>query len=262
MAMVADQLVKIVQREEDTAELREEGLAPEGKRPLHMMMVGPQGTGKTTVANSLAAIYKDMGVLPTDKMVAVHASEISGRFRGEAADNMMAAYKSAKGGVLFVDEAHQLADDKYGKQALRALIKPMADPDADTVVIFAGYDAKSLYKVAPGLESRIADTVRFKPLSGEAMTEFGDLVLTGKMKKKFANDAAYDAMGDALEVIAAQPGHASMRDAEKFLRFADDARVARIAGMKKKPPVKARVQLTEQDFHIGLNTFKNSSEAA
>lgn len=261
MAMVADQITKLVQRDEDAVELAGEGGKPIHRSP-HIMMAGPAGTGKTTVANAMAAIYKDLGVIPTDKLVAIHASDISGRFRGEAADNMMQAAKSAKGGVLFIDEAHQLADDKYGKQALRALIKPMADPDFNTVVIFAGYSKElpKLFKVDEGLRSRVPTTLKFNAFSGDQMTEYADKRLAETMGRKFANDDAYDAMGDALDEIAESGDHASMRDVNSFLDYADDARISRLAG--KKLPAKKRAQLTSEDFRTALTTFKNRDVAA
>ena len=42
-------------------------------------------------------------------------------------------------GVIFIDEFHQLNDSEEGRNALKAMVPMLADPESRTVFIGAGY---------------------------------------------------------------------------------------------------------------------------
>lgn len=51
----------------------------------------------------------------------------------------------AEGGVMFVDEAYSLVDDRdgsFGDEAINTIVQEMENHRDDTVVIFAGYPKK------------------------------------------------------------------------------------------------------------------------
>ena len=83
---------------------------------------------------------------------------------GEAREKVQAYIESARGGVLFVDEAHQLTmqkDNMYGQQAAAQLMDCLQDGGADdsrrVIVIYAGYGAgmQTVMKSDPGYDRRI-----------------------------------------------------------------------------------------------------------
>lgn len=264
MAHVAQQVETLVAREEDRAARAAEGTLPskETQRFHHMMMSGPPGTGKTTVARNLATVLKDLGVTKEDKLHETHASDLVGQYRGDAQKNMLDAIEKARGGVLLIDEAHQLADDEYGRRALRTLIKPMADPGFDTVVIFAGYpkDLQRLYKVDEGLRSRIPTDLKFERFTGEQLGDYAAAELEERRGLKLKDTKAHDAMFDALETVAEDPLHASMRDANNLIGWADDARVLRNKS-NKRATVKTRNQLTASDWQHALDVYRSKRES-
>jgi replication-associated recombination protein RarA len=263
MSHVASQIRTMVAREEDSAARAAEGSLPgkEAKRFHHMMMSGPPGTGKTTVADDLAGVLYDLGVIKEHKMYPTHASDLVGQYTGEAQANMLEALKKAKGGVLFIDEAHQLAKDQFGQRALQTLIKPMADPDFDTVVIFAGYpdQLKELYKVDEGLRSRIPTDLKFKRFNQEELKDFAMIELDKDRRNLKISGQAEDALDDAMEVIASNPNHASMRDVNNLLNDANDARINRNKANKKKP-IKNRTALTASDIGHALSIYQEQQE--
>lgn len=129
----------------------------------HMVFEGNPGTGKTTYAKLIAESLNAAGELPTDKVVEVSAKTLEGTHVGDAQDIVKQKFDEARGGVLFIDEAHSLADNRFGREALRALVPLMENHRDDTAVFFAGYKGtkEKLSKIDPGLEDRIPISVPF-----------------------------------------------------------------------------------------------------
>ena len=139
---------------------------------LHSVFTGNPGTGKTTVANLMGALYKSIGMLKKGHVHMVDRVDLVGEFIGQTAPKVKAAIEKAKGGVLFIDEAYALArshdDNKdFGKEVIEILVKEMGNPECDFMVIAAGYPAEMDYFINsnPGLKSRFKQIFEFKDYS-------------------------------------------------------------------------------------------------
>ena len=71
---------------------------------------GSPGTGKTTVARRMGLLFEALGVLPSAEVVQVSASDFVTGYVGQAAKKTRDIFESARGAVLFVDEAYRLYD--------------------------------------------------------------------------------------------------------------------------------------------------------
>ncbi|MDR0823843.1 MAG: AAA family ATPase [Prevotella sp.] len=137
---------------------------------MHMVFSGNPGTAKTTVARIVARILKENGVLTNGHMVEVGRSNLVGQFVGWTAVQTKKAFSRAVGGVLFIDEAYSLVDDKsgsFGDEAINTIVQEMENQRDNVVVIFAGYPDKmeEFLKKNPGLRSRIGFHVNFPDYS-------------------------------------------------------------------------------------------------
>lgn len=156
------------------------------ERPsMHMVFTGNPGTAKTTVARLFADIMKENGLLENGDMYEVGRADLVGKYVGSTAPLVKAAFKRAKGGVLFIDEAYSLVDDRdglFGDEAINTIVQEMENNRKDTVVIFAGYPDKmeSFLNKNPGLRSRIAFHVPFADYSSAELCNIAKLIADEK----------------------------------------------------------------------------------
>ncbi|MDO5711767.1 MAG: AAA family ATPase [Micrococcales bacterium] len=168
----------------------------------HLVFVGNPGTGKTTVARLVGAIYHALGLLSKGQLIEVDRSELVAGYLGQTAQKTMEVIKSADGGVLFIDEAYTLAGDQYGQEAVDTLVKEMEDKRSSLVVIVAGYPApmERFIDTNPGLASRFRTTISFEDYSDDEITKI-------LLSMAQAND--YDLSPRAVrrfrEILAATP---------------------------------------------------------
>ncbi len=132
----------------------------------HMVFTGNPGTGKTTVARIVARAFRALGIAKGGQLVETDRSGLVGRYAGETAVKTNAKVDEAIGGILFVDEAYQLASsdsDDYGKEAIATLLKRMEDDRDKLIVIAAGYtdEMRDFLDANSGLRSRFSKTIEF-----------------------------------------------------------------------------------------------------
>jgi Holliday junction resolvasome RuvABC ATP-dependent DNA helicase subunit len=148
----------------------------------HLVFVGNPGTGKTTVARLVAAIYRALGLLENGTLIETDRSGLVAGYVGQTALKTADVVKRALGGVLFVDEAYALASDQFGKESVDTLVKAMEDNRDSLVVIVAGYPEpmQEFIETNPGLESRFGTTIVFPDYTEDELIDiFEQMCLEG-----------------------------------------------------------------------------------
>lgn len=79
---------------------------------MHTVFVGNPGTGKTTVAKIVGKMFKQFGLVQKGHVVEAQRGDLVGQNTKETAQNVEKQMQQAKGGILFVDEAYRLREDR------------------------------------------------------------------------------------------------------------------------------------------------------
>ena len=187
--------------------LSEEKGVKAGTPVMHMVFSGNPGTAKTTAARLFAQIMRDNGLLSKGQLVEVGRSNLVGKYVGWTAQTVQAKFREAKGGVLFIDEAYSLVDDRsgsFGDEAINTIVQEMENHREDVVVIFAGYpdEMESFLQKNPGLRSRIAFHVPFADYSAEELCQIAQMM--GKNNGVHFEQAALDKLGTLFETARKQ----------------------------------------------------------
>lgn len=148
---------------------------------MHMIFSGNPGTAKTTVARLFARIMRENGILSRGQLIEVGRGDLVGKYVGWTAQTVQAKFKAASGGVLFIDEAYSLVDDRdgsFGDEAINTIVQEMENHRSDVVVIFAGYPDKmeNFLQKNPGLRSRIAFHVPFADYNSTELCRIAEMI--------------------------------------------------------------------------------------
>lgn len=175
---------------------KEKGLLNQ-KGTLHMAFTGNPGTGKTTVARIVGHLYKKIGLLSKGHFVEVSRTDLIAGYQGQTAHKVKKVIESAKGGVLFIDEAYSITEndhsDSYGRECLTELTKALEDYREDLVVIVAGYTKpmEVFFDSNPGLRSRFNTFIEFDDYDSSEMVDIFESIcsknnyrIEEKLKKK------------------------------------------------------------------------------
>ncbi|WP_207401044.1 AAA family ATPase [Actinomadura roseirufa] len=175
LAVVKEHLAAMRLLVEAENRMRAEGRGTAEPAAHHLVFTGNPGTGKTTVARLVGEMYRELGVLRRGHLVEATAASLVGQYVGETAQKTQAMIDSALDGVLFIDEAHALADqaDGFGADAIGALLTRMENDRGRLVVIAAGYPdrMREFLDADPGLRRRFpeANVIRFPDYDAETL---------------------------------------------------------------------------------------------
>ncbi|MFD0665327.1 AAA family ATPase [Thermocatellispora tengchongensis] len=222
----------------------------------HFVFVGPPGTGKTSVARTVAKIFYAFGLLETPYVVEAQRADLVGEYLGATAIKTNELIDRALGGVLFIDEAYGLMNtgdgqaDRFGAEAVQTLLKRAEDDRDRLIIILAGYEKEmtAFLSSNPGLSSRFSTRVTFPSYSAEELSRITELLQAGR-GDRMAPDARAALTGLYDEVIRRglidELGNA--RFARSLVEAAAQARDVRVVGAGGSPTTADLVTTTAAD---------------
>lgn len=203
------------------------------ERPaMHMAFTGNPGTAKTTAARLFARIMKENHLLSVGDVVEVGRADLIGKYVGWTAKIVKEKFRAAQGGVLFIDEAYSLVDDRnglYGDEAINTIVQEMENQREDLVVIFAGYPGKmeEFLKKNPGLRSRIAFHVPFPDYSPRELSAILELMC--EKQKVRLGEGAGEHLSRIFQQAKNQPDFGNGRFVRNLLEAAKMRQASRLA---------------------------------
>ncbi|NTY62548.1 AAA family ATPase [Mycolicibacterium sphagni] len=151
------------------------------RNALHMTLVGPPGTAKTSIARVMGKMYFGLGILKSPKFIEVSRKDLVGSVIGDTEAKTGAVLEKARDRVLFVDEAPELykSDNErdFGRIALDVIMKFAEDHRDDTLIALAGYaeGMNRLLSANPGLRSRFPNKLEFTSYSADELGQIAAL---------------------------------------------------------------------------------------
>lgn len=176
----------------------------------HMIFAGPPGTGKTTIARVVANILAGLGVIAEPKLVESSRKDFVAEYEGQSAVKTSRTIDRALGGVLFIDEAYTLVQerdgraDPFGTEALETLLARMENDRDRLVVIIAGYsaDIDRLLESNDGLRSRFATRIEFDSYAPDEIVEIAEVI--ARANDSSLNDQAAKQVREAATLLSSR----------------------------------------------------------
>lgn len=221
---------------------------------MHMVFTGNPGTAKTTVARLFSRIMKENELLSRGHLVEVGRGDLVGRYVGWTAKTVEEKFRQADGGVLFIDEAYSLVDDRdgsYGDEAINSIVQQMENRRDSMIVIFAGYPDKmeSFLDKNPGLRSRIAFHVDFPDYSTDELCDIAKHV--GKAKGLKLSEDALSKLSEVFEAAKLSPDFGNGRYVRNVIEHTEMNMAGRLLSIEPETmTAEALTTITAEDVDM------------
>ncbi len=161
--------------------MAERGVQIGERDTLHMTLVGPPGTAKTSIARLICEMYFGLGILESPEFIEVSRKDLIDEHIGGTERKTSAILNEARGCALFIDEAPELYkpdnERDFGHIALDVIMKFAEDHRHDTMIAMAGYaePMNRLRSANPVLRSRFPFQLEFTSSDAEDLVNIAQL---------------------------------------------------------------------------------------
>ncbi|WP_049946273.1 AAA family ATPase [Butyrivibrio sp. WCD2001] len=229
---------------------------PSTKTSLHMVFTGNPGTGKTTVARIVARIFYSLDLLSSPKLTETDRSGLVAGYEGQTAIKTKEVIDKSMGGVLFIDEAYTLSNqrDTFGQEAIDVLLKEMEDHRDELVVIVAGYDdlMNEFINSNPGLHSRFNRFVHFEDYSSDELARIFDSLCA--REKYVLEDAGRERLLSFFKTVTGNSSFGNGRGVRNLFERIIRAQATRVA---KLDTDEGLTDISEYDVEQGIIGMSN-----
>jgi len=191
-----------------------------------------------------------------DKLVETTAQKIQGEYVGQSEKKAAEMMEAASGGVLFVDEAHNLGNSHFSKQAAQVLMTATLEEQhkGNTMLILAGYPDQMhsmMQNLDPGFQRRFTQTLEFEDWSAEDCVDYLKQLCI-KEEIGIDTDAAQHVV-EVLGVIKCRPGWGNASDSKYVFESLKKSMAVRAMQGALQDVSKIRIQM--EDAIIAMKAF-------
>ncbi|BBZ52165.1 hypothetical protein H7H82_07735 [Mycobacterium heidelbergense] len=242
-----EELIGVVEAKEHFAQWRTtlHGRAVRSCADNHMVFLGAPGTAKRTFARVIGEVLFGLGVIARPGVTVVAAEDVVVGGLSRSAVAMKSVCDDARGGVLFIEEAHRLAPQtercSWGVDALTMLQTCMAEYRDELVVILAGYPdpMRAFLTTHHELAARFPVTMSFASCTPEEVVAIGRRV-AGK-ENLVVGEVVWELLrAEAARLRSIPYGHGTLLDIVGNAHYARDVvsmcRRARLRRLNRLAP--------------------------
>jgi hypothetical protein len=232
-------------------------------KPLHTLIMGNPGLGKTKVCRIIVDIYCGLGLADNNKIVYANRAQLVGKHLGHTAPQTQKMIDEAIGGILVIDEAYALGDDEskdtFSKECINTIVQAMSENKKKFIMIMIGYEnliKSNLFKCNDGLESRFSSRSRFV-INDYTASELANIFLAYVKKHDFViHDASEKTINKLfVENFKCFPGFGrSIKD------YFNDCVATHYRNLLGKDPRKSKNLLSINTLKECIKTLKDISQ--
>ncbi|GFP59878.1 protein CfxQ homolog [Trichoderma asperellum] len=180
-------------------------------------------TGKTTVARYMSTLLHDLGVLSTNKIfVECSAADFIGEHVGHTAPKTRSQFMKGLGGVLYIDDAHQLMEGGYATEAINELVRLLQKHSEKIVIILAGpnHEIEALMTKAHGIRGSVFKEIIFEKLTAsECLTLLKRLLGENGIGSSIFSDQIVKCFVNQFEILCSMNHWRNANDAGSGLNL-------------------------------------------
>lgn len=238
---------------------------PEDTHDYTLILKGPPGTGKSTVAAYLGELFCALGLLPSGHLITATRADLIGKYQGHSANEMRELLHKALGGVLFIDEVHSLivgddGGDTFGREIVTTIVGFIEQHRGQLAVIIAGYgdEVDEFLTKDPGLKSRFLYSIEHQAYTTDELVAITDYELN--KSKRLLTPEAHTRMEATWEELMNDPSRdphtwGNGREARKLTKYMERLQARRLDALGEELSSEQLRTVTLQDLEGGYELY-------